>query len=162
MLSQGVRTHFNYRIFTNPIGGPLFRRYWRLRRGKIIEGINAGYAKLRLPSEIARSIPASKFCAPAAFSMHRDRRRNPRRAPATAYRSARSLIANPNLPEMLQTADGPPAGKECTYCNKCLINDLENPLGCYELSRFEGSTFEERYEAMIAELMSVFEPPTFH
>ena len=75
---------------------------------------------------------------------------------------ARPLIANPNLPEILKKADGPAPGKECTYCNKCLINDLANPLGCYELSRFDGETFEKKYEAMIAEVMSVFDPPTFH
>ena len=45
LLSQGVRTHLNYRIFSNPIGGPLFRRYWRWRRGKVIEGINLEYAR---------------------------------------------------------------------------------------------------------------------
>ncbi len=27
MLSQGTRTRFNYRIFSNPLGAPLFRRY---------------------------------------------------------------------------------------------------------------------------------------
>ena len=73
----------------------------------------------------------------------------------------RPLIANPDLPQILRHANGPTAVKECTYCNKCLINDLENPLGCYELGRYEGATFEEQYKAMIDEVMSVFEPPTF-
>ena len=73
----------------------------------------------------------------------------------------RPLVANNNLPEILKTANGPAKDKECTYCNKCLINDLENPLGCYELSRFEGETFEEKYENMIEEVMSVYQPPTF-
>lgn len=36
---------------------------------------------------------------------------------------------------------------------------LENPLGCYELSRYDGATFEEKYENMMATAMSVFEPP---
>jgi len=40
--------------------------------------------------------------------------------------------------------------------------DLENPLGCYDLSRFDGATFEDRYSEMIKQVMSVFEPPTFH
>ena len=53
-------------------------------------------------------------------------------------------------------ANGPEPSKECTYCNKCLVNDLENPLGCYELSRFDGDSFEQRYERMIAEVMSVY------
>jgi 2,4-dienoyl-CoA reductase (NADPH2) len=49
---------------------------------------------------------------------------------------ARPLLANPDLPRLWQAgADGPPQGKECTYCNKCLVNALELPLGCYEESR---------------------------
>src|SRR5262249_57671038 len=73
---------------------------------------------------------------------------------------ARPLIANPDLPKILQTQDGPDPGRECTYCNKCLINDLANPLGCYELSRYPGTTFEEKYEAMMRSVMSIFDPPT--
>ena len=161
MLSQGVRTHFNYRIFSSPIGGALFRRYWVWRRGKIVEGINVGYAAA-IAEAVRKIDPSIKILCTGGFQ-HASKIADAIRSGACDGVSiGRSLIANPNLPEMLKTADGPPAGKECTYCNKCLINDLENPLGCYELSRFEGSTFEERYEAMIAELMSVFEPPTFH
>ena len=52
--------------------------------------------------------------------------------------------------------DAPDPGKECTYCNRCLLNDLENPLGCYELSRFDGD-----YDAMIRQVMSVYRPPPF-
>jgi 2,4-dienoyl-CoA reductase (NADPH2) len=47
----------------------------------------------------------------------------------------RPLVANNDLPKILRTANGPTRQKECTYCNKCLLNDLENPLGCYEVSR---------------------------
>ncbi len=42
------------------------------------------------------------------------------------------------------------------YCNKCLVNVLENPIGCYELSRYNGD-----YEKMIGEIMSVFQPSGF-
>ena len=56
---------------------------------------------------------------------------------------ARPLIANRWLPKILQRQNGPDAGRECTYCNKCLINDLQNPLGCYELSRYGGVDFED-------------------
>jgi hypothetical protein len=65
------------------------------------------------------------------------------------------------LPQLLAKQNGPSQQRECTYCNKCLMNDLENPLGCYELSRFDGDSFEEKYQNMIADVMSVFEPPTF-
>jgi 2,4-dienoyl-CoA reductase (NADPH2) len=44
------------------------------------------------------------------------------------------------------------AEKPCTYCNKCLYHVLENPLGCYELSRYGGN-----YEKMNETIMSVYE-----
>jgi 2,4-dienoyl-CoA reductase-like NADH-dependent reductase (Old Yellow Enzyme family) len=160
LLSQGVRTHFNYRIFSSPIGGALFRRYWLWRRGKVIEGINLDYA--RAVTEAVRRIDESvKVICTGGFQHASVIAGAIRSGACDAVSIGRPLIANPALPEILRTADGPPAGKECTYCNKCLINDLENPLGCYELSRYDGDTFEERYDAMIAEVMSVFEPPAY-
>ena len=160
MLAQGVRTRFNYRIFSSPLAGALFRQYWIWRRGKVIEGINADYA--HAVTEAVRKIdPSVKVLCTGGFQ-HASKIAGAIRSDACDGVSiGRPLIANPTLPEILKTADGPPAGKECTYCNKCLINDLKNPLGCYELSRYDGDTFEERYDAMIAEVMSVFEPPTF-
>ena len=74
---------------------------------------------------------------------------------------ARPLIANNDLPQILRTANGPSMQKECTYCNKCLVNDLANPLGCYEVSRYDGDTFDEKWENLIKSVMSVFEPPLF-
>ncbi len=160
LLSQGVRTHFNYRIFSNPIGAKLFHRYWLWRRGKVVEGINADYS--RAITEAVRAIdPSVKVLCTGGFQ-HASAIAGAIRSDACdAVSIGRPLIANPDLPQILQTADGPAAGRECTYCNKCLINDLENPLGCYELKRFDGATFEEKYEAMIADVMSVFEPPTY-
>ena len=50
---------------------------------------------------------------------------------------ARPLVANPDLvrSSSRQGHDAPP--RPCTYCNKCLFNFIENPLGCYEESRFD-------------------------
>ena len=84
-----------------------------------------------------------------------------RRGSVDAVTIARPLIANRDLPKILQAADGPAEGNECTYCNKCLLNELENPLGCYELSRYDGATPEEQYENMMVSVMSVFGPPTY-
>src|SRR5258708_37228168 len=60
MLPSGVRSRFNYAIFNNPVGGPLFQWLWRLRLGKVIEGINAGYSKY-LPDKISEIDPIIKF-----------------------------------------------------------------------------------------------------
>ena len=43
----------------------------------------------------------------------------------------------------------------CTYCNACLVNAVENPLGCYDESRFPSR------DAMVQEILSVFYPPPF-
>jgi hypothetical protein len=68
--------------------------------------------------------------------------------------AARPLIANNNLVEIFRSGKDRP-DKPCTYCNRCLVNVVENPLGCYEESRFSSR------EAMIAQIMSVFDPPAF-
>jgi 2,4-dienoyl-CoA reductase (NADPH2) len=65
---------------------------------------------------------------------------------------ARPLIANNDLVKAFEAGKDLP-DRPCTYCNKCLLNVIENPLGCYELSRFDGD-----YEAMMQDVMSVFEP----
>lgn len=160
MLSQGTRTHFNYRIFSNKLTGSLFRWYWRWRCGPVIEGINAEYAKA-IREDICEIDPSVKVLCTGGFQ-HADRIAHVIRTEACDGVSiGRPLIANNDLPKILARENGPEAHRECTYCNKCLLNDLENPLGCYEVSRFPGSTFDEKWDAMIEEVMSVFEPPTF-
>ena len=158
MLSQGTRTHFNYRIFSNPLTGALFRRYWIWRRGKVIEGINLDYASA-VTEAIRKIDPSVKVLCTGGFQHASVIAGAIRDGACDGVSIGRPLIANPTLPRMLETAEGPP--RECSYCNRCLINDLENPLGCYDLRRFDGDTFEARYEAMIAEVMSVFEPPAY-
>ena len=48
---------------------------------------------------------------------------------------ARPLIANNNLVQMFANGENR-APRHTAYCNKCLVNAVENPLGCYELERF--------------------------
>jgi 2,4-dienoyl-CoA reductase (NADPH2) len=64
---------------------------------------------------------------------------------------ARPLLANPDLP-LLFTQGLDEAPKPCTYCNKCLVNFIENPLGCYEESRYSSR------EEMLRTIMSAYEP----
>jgi len=68
---------------------------------------------------------------------------------------ARPLIANPDLPKLLAKGRDVP-DKPCTFCNRCLMNAPANPLGCYDLRRFDGD-----YEAMVKEIMAVYHPPAF-
>jgi 2,4-dienoyl-CoA reductase-like NADH-dependent reductase (Old Yellow Enzyme family) len=48
---------------------------------------------------------------------------------------ARGLLANPDLVHRFAAGQNAPE-KPCTYCNKCLVNALLQPLACWEESRF--------------------------
>jgi 2,4-dienoyl-CoA reductase-like NADH-dependent reductase (Old Yellow Enzyme family) len=67
---------------------------------------------------------------------------------------ARPLIANNDLVEIFRRGQDR-ADRPCTYCNRCLAHVVKNPLGCYDESRYPSR------EAMIADIMSVFDPPDF-
>jgi 2,4-dienoyl-CoA reductase-like NADH-dependent reductase (Old Yellow Enzyme family) len=67
---------------------------------------------------------------------------------------ARMLLANPTLPQMFaQGLDRAP--KPCSYCNKCLVNFVENPLGCYDERRFDSR------EEMVQQIFSVYDLPAY-
>lgn len=71
---------------------------------------------------------------------------------ADAVSIARPLVANPDLVQwFLREKELPP--QPCTFCNKCLANMLEHPMGCYELERFD----DDR-EKMLVDVMAVFQP----
>ena len=76
------------------------------------------------------------------------------RGDCDAVSAALPLIANNDLVEIFRRGQDR-ADRPCTYCNRCLVNVVENPLGCYEESRYPSR------DAMVAEIMSVFNPPPF-
>ena len=65
------------------------------------------------------------------------------RGDCDAVSAARPLVANNDLVQMfergLDTAPSP-----CSYCNKCLVNVVENPLGCYDERRFQSRDRDDR------------------
>jgi len=69
-----------------------------------------------------------------------------------AVSMARALIANNDLVQRYAAGEDMP-DRPCTYCNKCLLNVVKNPIGCYESSRFGGD-----YDAMVEEILSVYRP----
>jgi 2,4-dienoyl-CoA reductase-like NADH-dependent reductase (Old Yellow Enzyme family) len=155
MLSSGVRAKWNYLVFRSRFLAGLFARFWEYRRGPVIEGVNLQFARaikrhVGVPVLCTGGFQHADLIAQAILDGDCD-----------AVTMARPLIANPDLPRILREQNGPDSGRECTYCNKCLLNDLENPLGCYELSRFPGATFEEQYDRMMKQVMSVFDPPSY-
>lgn len=73
---------------------------------------------------------------------------------------ARPLLANPNLPHDLEAGWDGPKDPPCTYCNRCLLHVIENPLGCYEEARFEGrGGREEMLRQVFAIFEDYYEPP---
>ena len=74
--------------------------------------------------------------------------------PRSLVSAARPLVANNDLVEVFRRGQDR-ADKPCTYCNRCLVNVVENPLGCYDETRFPSR------DAMVAQIMSVFDPPPF-
>ncbi|HYH47225.1 MAG TPA: hypothetical protein VEG34_16210, partial [Thermoanaerobaculia bacterium] len=67
---------------------------------------------------------------------------------------ARPLIANNDLPHILASGRDLPE-RPCTFCNRCLVNAIANPLGCYDQRRYNSR------EEMIAHVMSVYEPSSY-
>jgi 2,4-dienoyl-CoA reductase-like NADH-dependent reductase (Old Yellow Enzyme family) len=149
MISSGRHTFRNYLMFRTWPFNRLFKKAWEKAARKAgIEGIALG--ETRAVKE-AVSIPV--LCT-GGFQTRSVVEAAIERGDCDGVTIGRPLIANPNLVELWrQGHDAPP--NPCTYSNKCLINQLENPLGCYDESRF--ATREE----MVDEILSVFDPPPF-
>lgn len=64
---------------------------------------------------------------------------------------ARPLLANPDLVNQW-AAGADRADRPCTYCNLCLFHAAEDPLGCYDVSRYDS------HAAMVAQVMSIYRP----
>jgi 2,4-dienoyl-CoA reductase (NADPH2) len=156
MLSQGTRTRLNYFVFNHAPLAKLFRRLWLHRRGSRIEGINLPFSRAVKQRLVRAGREDVKVICTGGFQHASAIAEAIRSGDCDGVSMARPLIANPDLPRTLEQRDGPLPGRECTYCNRCLLNDLENPLGCYEISRYPGASFEERYAEMMRSVMQVF------
>ena len=148
MISSGTKTLRNYLLLRNDLTGKLFHDQWIKERGNVIEGLN-------LPDALAikKAVKIPVICT-GGFQTASVIRQAITSGACDAVSMARPLIANPTMPQMFKEGlDKPPV--PCTYCNRCLVNAVENPLGCYDPSRFTTR------EAMIADIMSVFHPAQF-
>lgn len=149
LLASGVHTFSRYIGFRYTLLRPIFEYLWNRTKGKVIEGINSDAART-----VKQSLKIPVLCT-GGFQTASVIRRVITEGCCDAVSIARSLVANPDLPQQFA------AGKDlpdipCTYCNKCLVNAPKNPLGCYEVARFGGD-----YDKMMHEIMAVFEPSPF-
>jgi 2,4-dienoyl-CoA reductase (NADPH2) len=149
LLTSGIYTFQRYLLMRYRVFRPLFKLFWPYWRLKNFEGVNLAAAEqikknVRIPVICTGGFQTASVIEAALSSGKCD-----------AVSIARPLVANNDLVRQFE-AGKDRADRPCTYCNKCLVNALKNPVGCYELSRFDGD-----HERMISEVMSVFEPSPF-
>jgi 2,4-dienoyl-CoA reductase (NADPH2) len=144
LLSSGRTTFRNYLVFRTWPFSKVFRWWWE-RPGKRLgrEGINL--AASRLVKE-AVSIPV--LCT-GGFQTASVIAGAIERGDCDGVTIARPLVANPDLVRFFEQGHNS-APRPCTYSNKCLFAFVENPLACYDETRFDS------HEEMIREAFEVF------
>ncbi len=148
-LSDGVHTLRNYALFRTPGLNRLFKWRWERPARKLgIEGIS-----LRDAAAVRRAVKLPVICA-GGFQTASVITRAIEEGKCDAVSIARPLLANNDLVQLFrQGYDRPP--NPCTYCNKCLVNFVDNPLGCYDERRFSSR------EEMIRQIFSVYAQPAY-
>jgi 2,4-dienoyl-CoA reductase (NADPH2) len=145
LVASGVRGYLNYTLFHFRLLRPLFTWFWnRTKKTRPVEGVCAEEARAvkrgaRVPvistggyqdARLIRKVIGEGWCDAVAV--------------------ARPLIANNDLPRVFASGRDLPE-RPCSFCNRCLVNAVANPLGCYDVRRFGGDR-----EAMVREILSVF------
>lgn len=146
VLPSGVRAYLNYTIFHFKLLRPIFLHLWnRTKKLHPIEGVSAEQSKaikraVGIPvlntggyqnAQLIREVIRGGYCDAVAI--------------------ARPLIANNDLVQSIAAGKDLP-DRPCSFCNRCLINSIANPLGCYDVRRYDGNQ-----DAMIGEVMTVFQ-----
>jgi 2,4-dienoyl-CoA reductase (NADPH2) len=146
LLSSGWRAIRNYIAFKMWPFSAGFRWWWERPSQRLgIEGINlagsrAVKQRLAIPVLCTGGFQTASVIAGAI-----------ERGDCDGVTIARPLVANPDLVHLFEQGhDAPP--RPCTYCNKCLFNFIENPLGCYEEARFDSR------EEMVRQILSIYQP----
>jgi 2,4-dienoyl-CoA reductase-like NADH-dependent reductase (Old Yellow Enzyme family) len=147
MISSGIHAFRNYLLYRTPVIGHLMSRHWS-RPPESVEGFNL--ADSRRVKEVV-SIPVLVTGGFQTASVIRGAIEG---GECDAVTIARPLVANNDLPKLF-AAGHDRAPRPCTFCNKCLFNVVENPLGCYDERRFDSR------EQMIAQILSVYDPPPY-
>jgi 2,4-dienoyl-CoA reductase-like NADH-dependent reductase (Old Yellow Enzyme family) len=148
MLASGSNEFLNYLTLRAEPTAKLYQTLWNKARGETIEGISLDDSR-----RIKATVGIPVICT-GGFQTASVIRAAIESGGCDAVSMARPLIANNDLPKMF-AAGAEQAPNPCTYCNRCLVNVLQNPLGCYEESRFTSR------EEMVRDILSVFTPPPF-
>jgi len=146
MIPSGVLAFRNFLLFRYRLLRPIFKFLWNRTKPDEIEGINADEA-----AEIKKQVNIPVLVT-GGFQTASYIRKCINEGMCDGVAIARPLVANNDLVKIYAAGKDLP-DKPCTYCNKCLVHAISDPLGCYELSRYDGD-----YDRMIKEVMTVFTP----
>lgn len=145
MLHSGIDAFRNLLLFRYRLLRPIFNFLWNRTKPDIIEGISVDDAR-----EVKKNVTVPILCT-GGFQTASYIRKVISEGYCDGVAIARPLVANNDLVKIYASGKDLP-DKPCTYCNKCAVHAIADPLGCYELSRYDGD-----YDRMIKEIMSVFE-----
>ena len=150
LIASGALALRNFLFFRGRLTSRVFKRRWERARGDFrhIEGMNLPDAH-----RIKQAVSVPVLCT-GGFQTATVIEQALADGLCHGVTIARPLIANNDLVKTFASGAAR-AEKPCTYCNKCLVNAVENPLGCYEESRFASR------DEMLKQVMSVFDPPSF-
>ena len=150
MIHSGVRGFPNYLFFHFPSIRWIFLWLWNRTKSQYpIEGVSAAACK-----EIKKQVGIPVLNT-GGYQNGALIRRMISEGVCDGVAVARPLIANRDLPKTLAAGQDLPE-RPCSFCNRCLVNAIQNPLGCYDIRRFAS------HDAMINEVMSVFRPAEFN
>jgi 2,4-dienoyl-CoA reductase (NADPH2) len=147
MISSGIHAFRNYLLYRTPLIGYLMSRRWS-RPPESVEGFNLS------DSRRVKEVVSVPVLVTGGFQTASVIRGAIEGGECDAVTIARPLVANNDLPKLF-AAGHDRAPRPCTFCNKCLFNVVENPLGCYDERRFDSR------EEMIAQILSVYDPPPY-
>jgi 2,4-dienoyl-CoA reductase-like NADH-dependent reductase (Old Yellow Enzyme family) len=148
MISSGKHTFRNYLLFRTFPFNRVFKKQWEKAARDRVEGINLADTR-----GIKQAVSVPVLCT-GGFQTHSIVRAAIERGDCDGVTIGRPLIANNDLVRLWEQGLDRPTNP-CTYSNKCLINQVENPLGCYDQSRYASR------DEMVQEILSVYHPPGF-
>ena len=149
MVSSGSKTLRNYVLWRFPPTRPLMRRVWQRTVPKNPEGL-----LLEDAAEVRRHLDVPVIVT-GGFQTASTVRAALDQGKCDAVSIARPLMANPDLVHTWARGHDRPE-RPCTYCNLCLFHAVEDPLGCYDVRRYDGD-----HDRMTADIMSFYRPDGF-
>jgi 2,4-dienoyl-CoA reductase (NADPH2) len=143
LISSGLYTFRNYLVFrTWPLSA-----FWKWHWERPSRGGVAGM-KLAAARAVKQAVSIPVVCT-GGFQTASVIEEAIETGACDGVTIARPLIANPDLVRWFEGGhDRPP--QPCTYCNRCLFEFVENPLGCYDERRFDSR------EEMLEQVLSVY------